>query len=46
VDLLIGNPAKAKAKLGWEPKTTFKSLVQLMVREDYRMAQSSCHQMS
>ncbi|MBN2068138.1 MAG: GDP-mannose 4,6-dehydratase [Opitutales bacterium] len=46
VDLLIGNPAKAKAKLGWEPQTTFKSLVQLMVREDYRMAQSSCHQMS
>jgi GDPmannose 4,6-dehydratase len=26
VDLLIGNPAKAKLKLGWEPGTTFKEL--------------------
>lgn len=34
VDLLIGDPAKAKAKLGWEPKTTFKELVHLMVDAD------------
>ena len=27
VDLLIGDPAKAKKQLGWEPKTTFKDLV-------------------
>ena len=27
VDLLIGNPEKAKKQLGWEPKTTFKELV-------------------
>ncbi|KAB2872347.1 MAG: GDP-mannose 4,6-dehydratase [Bacteroidales bacterium] len=35
VDLLIGNPQKAKDKLGWEPKTTFKELVSLMVKSDY-----------
>ena len=34
VDLLIGNPAKAKAKLGWEPQTKFKKLVQIMVDSD------------
>lgn len=34
VDLLIGNPAKAKRQLGWEPKTTFKELVRIMVDAD------------
>jgi len=34
VDLLIGNPAKAKARLGWEPKTHFKELVRIMVDAD------------
>ena len=34
VDLLIGNAAKAKANLGWEPKTTFKDLVRIMVDAD------------
>jgi GDPmannose 4,6-dehydratase len=34
VDLLIGNPAKAKEKLGWEPKTKFADLVKLMARAD------------
>ncbi|HEY5907425.1 MAG TPA: GDP-mannose 4,6-dehydratase [Vicinamibacteria bacterium] len=34
VDLLLGNPAKAKAKLGWEPKVGFKELVKLMVDAD------------
>ena len=34
VDLLIGDPAKAKQKLGWEPSTTFEELVKLMVRAD------------
>ncbi|HEX4086487.1 MAG TPA: GDP-mannose 4,6-dehydratase [Chthoniobacteraceae bacterium] len=37
VDLLIGDPAKAKAKLGWEPTTRFHSLVQLMVDADLRI---------
>ncbi|MDA1078595.1 MAG: GDP-mannose 4,6-dehydratase, partial [Verrucomicrobia bacterium] len=39
VDLLIGNPQKAKKQLGWEPKTTFKDLVSLMVEEDMKLAQ-------
>lgn len=34
VDLLIGDPAKAKAKLGWVPKTSFKELVHMMVDSD------------
>ena len=34
VDLLIGDPAKAKAKLGWEPRTKFKDLVRIMVDSD------------
>ena len=34
VDLLIGDAAKAKRKLGWEPHTTFHELVRLMVDEE------------
>ncbi len=34
VDLLIGDPAKAKAKLGWEPKVSFEELVAMMVDGD------------
>lgn len=34
VDLLIGDPAKAKEKLGWEPKTKFKELVKIMIEAD------------
>ena len=37
VDLLIGDPAKAKRKLGWEPKTKFKALIELMVDADVRL---------
>ena len=37
VDQLLGNPAKAKAKLGWNPqKTSFEELVKLMVRHDMK----------
>jgi GDPmannose 4,6-dehydratase len=36
VELLIGNPAKAKAKLGWEPTTTLEGLCQMMVEADVR----------
>jgi GDPmannose 4,6-dehydratase len=36
VDLLIGDPAKAKQKLGWEPSVTFEQLVQLMVEADLK----------
>ena len=34
VDLLIGDPAKAKAKLGWEPSVDFRGLVEMMVDSD------------
>jgi GDPmannose 4,6-dehydratase len=34
VDLLIGDPAKAKKQLGWEPSVTFEELVHLMVDAD------------
>jgi GDPmannose 4,6-dehydratase len=36
VELLIGDPAKAKAKLGWETKTTLEQLCQMMVEADLR----------
>ena len=36
VDLLIGNPAKAKDTLGWEPKTTLEELCRMMVEADLR----------
>lgn len=39
VDTLLGDPSKAKQKLGWEPKVTFDELVSEMVREDYKSAQ-------
>lgn len=34
VDLLIGDPAKAEAVLGWKPKVTFPELVRMMVEND------------
>jgi len=34
VDILIGNPAKAEAKLGWKPTTLFEDLVKEMVASD------------
>ncbi len=34
VDLLIGDPAKAKRVLGWQPEVTFEHLVEMMVRAD------------
>ncbi|MBG89359.1 MAG: GDP-mannose 4,6-dehydratase [Verrucomicrobiales bacterium] len=36
VDLLIGDPAKCKEKLNWEPKTKFEDLTKLMVDEDMK----------
>ncbi len=36
VDLLIGNPAKAKARLGWTPQVDVRELVKEMMREDIR----------
>lgn len=34
VDLLVGDPAKAKTELGWRPKTTFEELIRMMVQAD------------
>jgi GDPmannose 4,6-dehydratase len=34
VDLLIGDPSKAKAKLGWQPEVDFEQLVAMMVEHD------------
>ena len=36
VDVLLGNPAKAKQKLGWEAKTTLEQLITMMVDADMR----------
>ena len=38
VPLLLGDPAKAKAHLGWQPKIKFKELAKLMYEEDYKLA--------
>jgi GDPmannose 4,6-dehydratase len=37
VELLIGDPAKAKAILGWSPTTTFEALVKEMVQADLKL---------
>jgi GDPmannose 4,6-dehydratase len=39
VETLLGDPSKAKQKLGWEPKISFDQLVSEMVQEDYKAAQ-------
>jgi len=39
VETLLGDPAKAKTKLGWTPKITFEELVQEMVSEDLKAAE-------
>ena len=39
VETLLGDPAKAKSKLGWTPKITFDELVAEMVREDLKSAE-------
>jgi len=36
VDILLGNPAKAHAKLGWKPKTSLEQLITMMVDADMR----------
>lgn len=39
VDLLLGDPTKAREKLGWKAKVTFSELVSKMVSEDLKMAE-------
>jgi len=45
IDVLLGDPSKAKQKLGWEPKVSFDGLVRMMVREDLEEAKRDdlCH---
>ncbi|MBI5959818.1 MAG: GDP-mannose 4,6-dehydratase [Chloroflexi bacterium] len=40
VDLLVGDPSKAGQALGWEPKVTFKELIQTMVDADLELVKS------
>jgi GDPmannose 4,6-dehydratase len=46
VDTLLGDPSKARAKLGWAPRISFQSLVKEMVEEDLKAAERDalCHQ--
>jgi GDPmannose 4,6-dehydratase len=39
VDLLLGDPTKARTILGWEPKVSFKELVKIMVESDLKLAE-------
>jgi len=39
VDFLLGDASKAKEKLNWTPKITFKELVKLMIEHDLRIAE-------
>lgn len=41
VELLLGDPGKAKEKLGWVHETSVRELVTEMVREDYKLMQAS-----
>lgn len=43
VDLLIGNPAKAKKVLGWQPTVKFKDLVSIMIAADMELAEKEAH---
>ena len=36
VDMLIGDPSKAKKKLGWKSKTSFEKQVKIMVQSDMK----------
>jgi len=40
VDLLIGDPSKAKKELGWEPEIKFHELVKMMYDNDYKKLQT------
>jgi GDPmannose 4,6-dehydratase len=42
VDLLLGDPAKAKRDLGWTPAVTFRQLVKMMVDADVVAARKTC----
>ncbi|MFZ5826814.1 MAG: GDP-mannose 4,6-dehydratase [Bacillota bacterium] len=39
VDLLVGDPAKARQELGWTPRITFRELVEMMTDHDIRLVE-------
>ena len=39
MDLLLGDPTKARTKLGWQPKVDFEGLVNMMVDTDMELAE-------
>jgi GDPmannose 4,6-dehydratase len=43
VDLLIGDPSKAKVRLGWEPKVQLPELIKMMVTHDITLAEEELH---
>jgi GDPmannose 4,6-dehydratase len=43
VDLLVADPAKARAQLGWEPRVTFQQLVEMMVDADLARHTARAH---
>jgi GDPmannose 4,6-dehydratase len=44
VDLLLGDPTKAKEKLGWEPKVSFEELIKMMVQSDLKIEERKMKQ--
>jgi GDPmannose 4,6-dehydratase len=43
VDLLIGDPTKAKVKLGWEPRVKLPELIKIMVQNDLKLAEKDAY---
>jgi GDPmannose 4,6-dehydratase len=43
VDVLLGDPSKARKKLGWKPEVDFDGLVRLMVEYDLELARKEKH---
>lgn len=43
VDLLIGDPSKARERLGWKPRVSFEELIQMMVKADYDRLKQENH---
>lgn len=43
VDLLLGDPAKARKKLGWKPRVKFEQLVRMMVDADMKLVENTVY---
>ena len=43
VDFLKGDPTKARTKLGWQPKISFKEMVKIMTEHDLDLAERELH---